>query len=45
MINPILLEKPGAEGKKHRFLDWHAKVCVHVCMFVYIYVYTCMYVY
>lgn len=39
VLNPILLDKPGAEGKKHGFLDWHAKVCVHVCMFVYIYMY------
>lgn len=42
MINSLLLEKLGAEGK-HGFPDQRAKVCVHVyicvCMYICIFMY------
>lgn len=42
MINCILLEKLGAEGK-HEFPDQRAKVCVYVyicvCMYICIFMY------
>lgn len=43
MINPILLEKLGAEGKKRISGSACEGVCVCVYMCVYIYVYSCIY--
>lgn len=43
MINCILLEKLGAEGK-HEFPDQRAKVCVcvYMCVYVYMYIHVCI---
>lgn len=46
MINPILLEKPGAEGKIRIFGSLCEDVClciyVCVCVYVYMYIHVCI---
>lgn len=41
MINPIMLQKPGSEGK----IRISSSVCEGVCVYIYVHVYICIFMY